>query len=76
MYGKMFFIDPQPHGVTWRRFYTRFRAQCYPCTHVLYVTELVGILFIWGGYKIMTGDDSLSIHAAQRAAKRREKQLA
>lgn len=43
---------------------------------VLYITELVGILFIWGGYHIMTGDDSLSIHAAQRAAKRRQEQLA
>jgi len=42
---------------------------------VLYVTELVGILFIWSGYRIMSGDDSLSIHAAQRAARRREKQL-
>lgn len=39
---------------------------------VLYVTELVGILFIWVGYVIMTGDDSISIHAAQRAADRKE----
>jgi hypothetical protein len=43
---------------------------------VLYVTELVGILFIWAGYRIMSGDDSISIHAAQRAAKKREKALA
>ena len=32
---------------------------------VLYVTELVGILLIWAGYRLVAGDSSRSIHANQ-----------
>ncbi len=35
---------------------------------VLYVTELIGVLFVWLGYTIMSRDGSRSVHAAQRAA--------
>jgi hypothetical protein len=34
---------------------------------VLYVTELVGLLLIWAGYRLMAGDRSRSIHHNQRA---------
>lgn len=33
---------------------------------VLYVTEIIGILLIWGGYKLMVGDRSQSIYRAQQ----------
>lgn len=32
----------------------------------LFITELIGLFFIWGGYWIMTRDDAVSIHATQR----------
>ena len=35
---------------------------------VLYVTELVGLLLIWAGYRAMTRDVEPSIHSAQQAA--------
>lgn len=35
---------------------------------VLYVTELIGLLLIWAGYRIIVTDPGPSIHAAQRAA--------
>lgn len=35
---------------------------------VLYVTELVGILLIWAGYRLIVGDQSRSIHHNQRSA--------
>jgi hypothetical protein len=31
----------------------------------LYVTELIGLLLIWAGYRLMAADRRLSIHAAQ-----------
>ncbi|MBP2647456.1 MAG: putative rane protein [Gemmatimonadetes bacterium] len=34
---------------------------------VLYVTELVGVLFVWIGYTVMSGDGGRSAHATQRA---------
>jgi hypothetical protein len=34
---------------------------------VLYVTELVGLLLIWAGYRAIAGDSSRSIHNAQAA---------
>lgn len=34
---------------------------------VLYVTELVGLVLIWWGYRVIVGDRQESIHAAQRA---------
>lgn len=34
---------------------------------VLYATELVGILLIWGGYRAIVGDRVLPIHRAQRS---------
>lgn len=33
---------------------------------VLYVTELIGVLFVWLGYSIMSRDDGRSAHRAQR----------
>jgi hypothetical protein len=36
-------------------------------TEVLYVTEIFGILLIWGGYRLMAVADAESIHAAQQA---------
>lgn len=33
---------------------------------VLYVMELVGILLIWGGYRVIASDRMVSIHRAQR----------
>jgi len=33
---------------------------------VLYVTELIGLLLIWAGYRAITGDRLISIHRAQR----------
>lgn len=33
---------------------------------VLYVTELIGLLLIWGGYRVISGDQVVSIHAEQR----------
>lgn len=35
---------------------------------VLYVTELIGILLIWAGYRVMATDRRISIHRAQRQA--------
>ena len=32
---------------------------------VLYVTELIGIILIWVGYRIITTDKSKSIHKSQ-----------
>lgn len=34
---------------------------------VLFVTEFIGILFIWAGYRVMTQTRTKSIHAAQAA---------
>ncbi|HEX6222332.1 MAG TPA: hypothetical protein VF115_14675 [Acidimicrobiia bacterium] len=34
---------------------------------VLYVTELIGLLLIWAGYRAIAGDTSPSVHAAQSA---------
>jgi len=34
---------------------------------VLYVTELIGVLFVWLGYSVITRDRSQSLHDAQRA---------
>ncbi|MDZ7632158.1 MAG: hypothetical protein U5K74_12645 [Gemmatimonadaceae bacterium] len=34
---------------------------------VLYVTELLGVLFVWIGYRMMTKDRSASVHDVQRA---------
>lgn len=33
---------------------------------VLYVTELIGLLLIWAGYRVISGDRVLSIHWPQR----------
>ncbi len=33
---------------------------------VLYVTELVGLLFIWAGFRVISGDRVISVFAAQR----------
>ncbi|HSM01561.1 MAG TPA: hypothetical protein VK960_03845 [Acidimicrobiia bacterium] len=35
---------------------------------VLYVGEMIGLILIWGGYTLIVGDRSPSIHTAQRAA--------
>lgn len=35
---------------------------------VLYVTELIGVLFVWLGYRMISRDRTLTIHAAQAAA--------
>ncbi|MFQ5968033.1 MAG: hypothetical protein ACE5MI_10535 [Acidimicrobiia bacterium] len=35
---------------------------------VLYVTELIGLLLIWAGYQVITGDKRVSIHRGQRQA--------
>lgn len=40
-------------------------------TEVLYVTELVGILFIYAGYRVMRADQTVSIYAVQAKASRR-----
>lgn len=34
---------------------------------VLYVTELFGLLFIWAGFRVISGDRVMSVFAAQRA---------
>ncbi len=34
---------------------------------VLYVTELIGLLLIWAGYRVISGDAAISIHLPQRA---------
>ncbi len=34
-------------------------------TYVLYITELLGLLFIFAGYQIIRNDSSLSIHQNQ-----------
>jgi hypothetical protein len=36
-------------------------------TEVLYATELVGLLLIWAGYRIIVTDPGPSVHAAQQA---------
>ena len=60
-------------GETWR---LRWARSCpgiggsftrFGHVEVLYVTELVGVLFVWIGYTIMSGDGGRSAHAAQRA---------
>jgi hypothetical protein len=33
---------------------------------VLYVTELIGLLLIWAGYRRIVGDRATPIHQAQR----------
>lgn len=33
---------------------------------VLYVTELVGLLFIWAGFRVISGDRVMSVFASQR----------
>ncbi len=33
---------------------------------VLYVTELLGLILIWAGYRVIAGDSVLSIHRVQR----------
>lgn len=35
---------------------------------VLYVTELIGLLLIWAGYRVIAGDRTASIHRSQRQA--------
>ncbi len=35
---------------------------------VLYVTELIGVCFVWLGYRIISGDASRTIHSAQAGA--------
>lgn len=35
---------------------------------VLYVTELIGLLTIWAGYRVIVGDRVISIHSAQQEA--------
>lgn len=35
---------------------------------VLYVTELIGLIFIWVGYRVMASDSLDSVHLAQRLA--------
>lgn len=35
---------------------------------VLYVTELIGLVLIWAGYRVIAGDRVLSIHLPQRRA--------
>lgn len=34
---------------------------------VLYVTELIGLILIWAGYRAIAGDTTQSVHAAQRS---------
>ncbi len=34
---------------------------------VLYVTELIGLLFIWAGFRVISGDRVISIFSSQRA---------
>lgn len=34
---------------------------------VLYVTELIGLLFIWAGFRVISGDRVISVFASQRA---------
>jgi hypothetical protein len=34
---------------------------------VLYVTELIGLLLIWAGYRVIADDRASSIHETQRA---------
>ena len=36
---------------------------------VLYVTELIGLLLIWAGYRVIVGDRVISIHRTQRQIK-------
>ena len=33
---------------------------------VLYVTELVGLLLIWAGFRVISGDKVISIYSSQR----------
>lgn len=35
---------------------------------VLYVTELIGLLLIWSGYRVIAGDRVLSIHQPQKSS--------
>jgi hypothetical protein len=35
---------------------------------VLYVTELLGVLFVWLGYRVISKDRTASVHDAQRLA--------
>ena len=37
---------------------------------VLYVTELIGVVLVWLGYRAIVGDESPTIHAAQAATSR------
>lgn len=39
---------------------------------ILYITEFVGLVFIWLGYQMMVSDSVISIHLAQRRANRVE----
>ncbi len=41
-------------------------ATRYGFTEVLFVTELVGLLIVWGGYRLMVRTRAPSVHAAQR----------
>lgn len=34
---------------------------------VLYVTELIGLLFIWAGFRVISGDKVISVFSSQRA---------
>jgi hypothetical protein len=43
-------------------------ATRYGYTEALYVTELIGLLLVWRGYRIMVGSSTTSLHATQRAA--------
>ena len=33
---------------------------------VLYVTELIGLVLIWAGYRTIVGDQVVSVHALQQ----------
>jgi hypothetical protein len=42
-------------------------ATRYGYTEVLYVTELIGLLLVWRGYRLMVRSNTTSMHSAQRA---------
>jgi hypothetical protein len=42
-------------------------ATRYGYTEVLYVTELIGLLLVWRGYRLMVQSNTSSMHSAQRA---------
>lgn len=46
-------------------------ATRYGYTEVLYVTELIGLLLVWRGYRLMVGSNTTSMHSTQRALEER-----